>query len=817
MRIKLLSIILLSAFYFCNAQLEPISTVIVGGGSDFTNQPYSPQSNFSRTQTIYYPEQLKFSGEITGIRFFTAFSNSTTSPTPNSNFVFKIGHTTKTEFQSGDAFISDTELTTIGISTYYANGDEWFFVFDESFNYNGIDNLVIDVEDVNSFASTSALAGFKGAENFNNPPTRSMVSLTSINEEDDTQSTAILYENSYAKTQFDGNLERCMWITVSDIDNITNDSADVTVLEATAANHYRYTVYESGEEIPGTYDISTTEQFSVSGLEAAQDYYVAVKSDCDNLGNNADYRSYPFKTRPNTITVPSIIDFEGVFNRDYSISQYGTEISNEAANGGAFGLELYGYEYPANLSWNDSGDPFQNNQSYVRSFSVDVDLTQNAINPVLRFDINQTFGTSLRVKIKDFGDDAVYSGVAEDFIYNGTTSGNEFETVSIDLSEYVGGIVTIKLEHVSKTDTRKTYLDNILLIENDCDTISNITTQTNVDSILLNWDATTENTYEVLATPFNENPGEDYTSIVSNNYTFNALPAATSYKFFVRNNCASVNSPWKKTYASTDPEFLEVGFDSEFNESSLSNGYFSVLNSNSSNVEIVNYSINEYFTLHQRNSNEEWVGGDTTTESQAWNDNKDFITGLKFRIDGTSISEGLLDLTYRQLHHYYSTAANSWFRILINGTQFGPSYNPTTRYQDPFTTINIDLAPYIGDVIEIELQHVGRIKDDFSLTAIGGDGTILKQLVFTGTALSVEDVETSKISLYPNPASSIINIKGLNTETKISIYDSNGRQLKTIQTEENALEIDISEFNVGLYFAEISTKNKIQTFKFIKN
>lgn len=816
MKLKFLTIVTLLIFGFGNAQLEPISTVIVGGGGDFTNQPLSPQSNYSRSQTIYYPEQLKFSGEITGIRYFTAFSNSTTSPAPNANLIVKIGHTTKEEFMSGDSFIPDSELTTIGVSTYYANGDEWIFILDESFDYNGIENLVIDVEDINSASSSSALAGYKGSENFGNPPTRSMMSLTNINEEDNTESTAILYENSFAKTQFDGNLERCMWITVTDIYNETNTSADFTVFEVAEANHYRYVITEAGEEIPDTYNISTTEEFSVSGLIASQDYYINVKSDCDNYSNNADYRSYPFKTRPNLISVPYIIDFEGAFNRDYSIPSYYAEVNTEAANNSTKGLMLQGPEYPQNLNWNDSGDPFENNQGFIRSFSVDADLTVNAVNPVFKFDISQTVEAFLRVKIKAYGDDALYSGVSEDFIYNATIDDNDFKTVSIDLSDYVGDLVTIKLEHVSKFTNRITYLDNIKLIENDCEIIQNLTSQSSTDAITLNWDTTTQNNYEVIAAPFEENVGVDYTTVLVNNFAFTALPIASPYKLFVRNVCGTSESPWEKIYASTVPEFLEVGFDADFDDATFTNGYFSVLHNESSSAEVINYFNNEAFTLHQRNSNSEWVGGDTTTEGQAWNDNKDFLTGLKFLIDGNSISEGSIDLTFRLLHQYNSTPENSWFRILINGVQYGSSYNPVNRYQDPFTTLNIDLQPYLGNVIEIELQQVGRTKDDFSLSAVGGDGTILKRLVFNGTSLSVDEVETNTISLYPNPASSQLNIEGLIGNNQITVFDMNGRQLYAFQSEETALELNISEYHTGLYFIEIKNDSRSQTYKFIK-
>ncbi|WP_179354031.1 T9SS type A sorting domain-containing protein [Winogradskyella vidalii] len=813
---NVLFIVSLLCSVISSAQLIPSSYVTVGGSGDYTNQPYVPQAKFSRTQTLYYPDHIKFNGEITGLRFFTAFSNTTTSPAPNTNLIFKIGHTTKEEFESGDGFIADADLTQIGISTYYANAYEFILIFDEPFNYNGIDNLVIDVEDVNPGQSTSALFGWQGTENFNNPPTRSRVSITE-EFDDGSTSSSVLLQNSYAKTRFDGNLQVCEGLSVISIDNITNTSAEFTLNDNSTANHYRYVITEVGEEIPESYTITNDQTFSVSGLLPSQAYYINVKSDCDAFGVTAGYRSFYFKTRPEVLTLPYTIDFESDFQRDYAVPDYGVEINTEAANESAYGLMLNGPGYPQYLNWNDYGDPFEENQDFIRTFSIDVDLTQNTIDPVLRFDISQTSEAYLRVKIKNYADDNVYTGVAEDFIYNAAFDDNDFKTVTIDLSQFVGELVTIKLENVSKSTTRKTYLDNIRLLENDCESITNISSVSAADNIALNWDATTTDSYEVVAAEFEENLGADYLVSDSNSYTFSELTVATSYKLFVRNSCEAAHSPWQKIYTSTDPEYLELGYDNYFNnESSLQAGLFSVMHSESSNLEFVNYSIYDRLVLHQRNSNAEWVGGDTTTASQAWNDNKDFLTGLKFKIDGANLVDGVVDITFKQLHHYSSTPLNSWFRILINGVQYGPSYNPITRYQDGYTTVSVDLDAYLGDDITFELQNVGRTKDYFSFTAIGGDGTEISRIVFSGNALSVNDSEQLSLKLYPNPAVSEVAIEGLHHKSEITIMDLNGRTIKTLKAVATSVFFNVSEYDSGLYFVKIKSGAQLEILKFIK-
>lgn len=812
---NLLLVLALLTFSFCFGQLEPKPFVTVGGSGDYTNQPFVPQAKFSRTQTLYYPEQIKFNGEITGLRFFTAFSNPTTSPAPNTSIIVKIGHTTKQEFEPGDGFIPDSELTQVGIITYYANAYEWILVFDQSFTYNGVDNLVIDIEDVNPAMSSSALAGWQGTENFGNPPTRSRVSITEEFSDGSTQ-TSISLQNSFAKTRFDGNLQVCTGVSVVGMDNITNTSGEFTVNENPNANHYRYVITELGDAIPETYQITTQEQFTVSGLQPATDYQIHVKSDCDAFGVTTGYNSYNFRTRPNQLTIPYIIDFEGGFNDDYTIPSFGAEINGEAANNSSYGLMLNGPGYPTFLNWNEFGDPYEENQGFIRTFSMDVDLTQNTISPVLRFDVNQTAESYLRVKIKPYADDSVYTGIAEDFTYNASNTENDFNTVTINLSDFVGEVVTIKLEHVSRSTTRKTYLDNIKLEENACQTITNIMVNETTDAITLSWDATNSGNYELAIAGFEDYVGATYSTTTANSFTFSNLEVAKPYKLFVRNKCVSGDSPWQRIYASTNPNYLPVGFDQPFNNATFSNGYFSVINSESSNADVISYFLSNVFTLYQRFSNAEWVGDTSTTEAQAWDDNSDFLTGLKFVIDGSSISSASISLDFKMFHHYSSVPNHSWFRIMVNGAQYGASYNPTTKNSDPNTIINIDLDPYLGGDIEIELQQVGRYLGDFSLGTASGDGTALFNLSYNAT-LSVDEFGLDEFQIYPNPSKDYVMLEGLTGFGTISIFDANGRCLNKMEISTSDFSLDISNLSKGVYFIEIKFGESKVTKKFIKN
>lgn len=84
--------------------------------------------------------------------------------------------------------------------------------------------------------------------------------------------------------------------------------------------------------------------------------------------------------------------------------------------------------------------------------------------------------------------------------------------------------------------------------------------------------------------------------------------------------------------------------------------------------------------------------------------------------------------------------------------------------------------------------------------------------------LSVNEVENNLFSVYPNPATTELTIKGNFEIEALGIIDINGRVLKQFSNSDQAqrITIDVSELNSGLYFLNIKTDSKEQTVKFVK-
>ncbi|SEG19410.1 Por secretion system C-terminal sorting domain-containing protein [Halpernia humi] len=101
--------------------------------------------------------------------------------------------------------------------------------------------------------------------------------------------------------------------------------------------------------------------------------------------------------------------------------------------------------------------------------------------------------------------------------------------------------------------------------------------------------------------------------------------------------------------------------------------------------------------------------------------------------------------------------------------------------------------------------------------ACGGDLTDTNS-TFTGdvrtTTLAVNEFDSTKITVYPNPATEYVNISGLSNIKTIKIISIDGKLISILK---NSNKINVGKLARGVYFLEIQTDNAvIKRVKFIK-
>lgn len=88
-------------------------------------------------------------------------------------------------------------------------------------------------------------------------------------------------------------------------------------------------------------------------------------------------------------------------------------------------------------------------------------------------------------------------------------------------------------------------------------------------------------------------------------------------------------------------------------------------------------------------------------------------------------------------------------------------------------------------------------------------------VAFVNTNLAVDETSKPKeISIYPNPASEILRISGLSSETKYQIFSVSGQKTGEGRTSENT--VDIRHLTKGIYIIQLKSKENTTRLKFIK-
>lgn len=108
----------------------------------------------------------------------------------------------------------------------------------------------------------------------------------------------------------------------------------------------------------------------------------------------------------------------------------------------------------------------------------------------------------------------------------------------------------------------------------------------------------------------------------------------------------------------------------------------------------------------------------------------------------------------------------------------------------------------------------GKVDADLGSMGVTHIKTVWSKDQLSGNAGLNDDVNQPKVSIYPNPATNLVNISTENAKT-ISIMNSIGQIVYTSNVTSSTLSIDVSQFATGVYFVEIKNETKKITKKLV--
>ncbi len=127
------------------------------------------------------------------------------------------------------------------------------------------------------------------------------------------------------------------------------------------------------------------------------------------------------------------------------------------------------------------------------------------------------------------------------------------------------------------------------------------------------------------------------------------------------------------------------------------------------------------------------------------------------------------------------------------------------------TIINktLDLSSFAGQTVYVAFRHFDCTDQDF---------LSIDDVTVTRT-LSTENFFKTNFAVYPNPATSVLNITSSNNAAinAASITDINGRTVKTVSMNAvSEAQINISDLTAGVYFLNVTSDAGTGTSKIVK-
>lgn len=78
------------------------------------------------------------------------------------------------------------------------------------------------------------------------------------------------------------------------------------------------------------------------------------------------------------------------------------------------------------------------------------------------------------------------------------------------------------------------------------------------------------------------------------------------------------------------------------------------------------------------------------------------------------------------------------------------------------------------------------------------------------------DFSGSNISVYPNPTNDLVFIKDIPENTAVTIFSSNGQLLSQVKVKNSSAEIEMLNFEAGVYFIQFSNETQSKTIQIVK-
>ena len=246
-------------------------------------------------------------------------------------------------------------------------------------------------------------------------------------------------------------------------------------------------------------------------------------------------------------------------------------------------------------------------------------------------------------------------------------------------------------------------------------------------------------------------------------------------------------------------------------------------------ADVVSIYSDAYSNITMTNFDAGWCGGAATTQVQiAGNNTLRKNTGVVCHgIDFQTNRQNLTDFTHIHFDFYITDTdlTGDVFNVKLvhfNGTggevsALEVNINGGTTPQlvaNQWVSVDVPITA-LGGVVAGNLNR-SDIAQIGITTAMVDNVWYDNIYLHKNTVLSSESFNVSKVKLYPNPTSNILNIDANGEVQNIVVYNVLGQEVMNRQTSGTSISLDVSSLNAGIYVVKTMIDGNVSSTKFIK-
>ena len=246
-------------------------------------------------------------------------------------------------------------------------------------------------------------------------------------------------------------------------------------------------------------------------------------------------------------------------------------------------------------------------------------------------------------------------------------------------------------------------------------------------------------------------------------------------------------------------------------------------------ADVVSIYSDAYTNIGFDNFDAGWCGGAATTQVQiAGNNTLRKNTGVVCQgIDFQSNRQNLTDFTHIHFDFYITDTDLTGDVFNVKLVHFGGTGGEVSALE---VNINGGTTP--------QLVANQWVSVDVPITALGGvvagnlNRSDIAQIGITtamvdnvwydniylhkNTVLSSESFNVSKVKLYPNPTSNILNLESAGNIQNIAVYNVLGQEVLNREINATSFQLDVASLNAGVYVVKTNIDGNVSSTKFIK-